>query len=299
MLSRRTFWSAKLGIAARALEADGLDEATRGHRLRSWRRSTRTVNASRSRRLCLRTSRANRRCRLKLTTRRANATATATRRGVTTCPRGLCCCSEGGRFAGSASMQSILPESWRHDRTSVRDHPASRPGCASRGRSRCERYGSRRTPLATASSGSMRRSNSSADWERRSPKFEHAPRRWLVRYLTEGTPSLRDVAKVSEFAAKRNTWKTTWPCGTCSASRRRSSARHAELTAKLRIEERALEAGAPTQAFGQPSSCRAATLAAAADRPQRCLPCLRLEEVRLRLCLAADRASSWRSTARS
>ena len=128
MLSRRTFWSAKLGIAARALEADGLDEATRGHRLRSWRRSTRTVNASRSRRLCLRTSRANRRCRLKLTTRRANATATATRRGVTTCPRRLCCCSEEGRFAGSASMQPILPESWRHDRTSVRDRPASRAG---------------------------------------------------------------------------------------------------------------------------------------------------------------------------
>jgi hypothetical protein len=32
--------------------------------------------------------------------------------------------------------------------------------------------------------------------ERGSPKFEPAARRWLVRYLTEGTPSLRDVAKV-------------------------------------------------------------------------------------------------------
>jgi hypothetical protein len=33
--------------------------------------------------------------------------------------------------------------------------------------------------------------------ERGSPKFEPAARRWLVRYLTEGTPSLRDVAKVT------------------------------------------------------------------------------------------------------
>jgi hypothetical protein len=33
--------------------------------------------------------------------------------------------------------------------------------------------------------------------ERGSPKFEPAARRWLVRYLTESTPSLRDVAKVT------------------------------------------------------------------------------------------------------
>jgi hypothetical protein len=31
--------------------------------------------------------------------------------------------------------------------------------------------------------------------ERGSPKFEPAARRWLVRCLTEGTPSLRDAAK--------------------------------------------------------------------------------------------------------
>ena len=33
--------------------------------------------------------------------------------------------------------------------------------------------------------------------ERGSPKFEPAARRWLVRYLTEGTPSIRDAAKVT------------------------------------------------------------------------------------------------------
>lgn len=33
--------------------------------------------------------------------------------------------------------------------------------------------------------------------EHESPKFEPAARRWLVRYLTEGTPGLRDVAKVT------------------------------------------------------------------------------------------------------
>jgi hypothetical protein len=39
--------------------------------------------------------------------------------------------------------------------------------------------------------------------ERGSPKFEPAARRWLVRYLTEGTPSLKDVAKVTATLAKR------------------------------------------------------------------------------------------------
>jgi hypothetical protein len=37
--------------------------------------------------------------------------------------------------------------------------------------------------------------------ERGSPKFERAARRWLVRYLSEGTPSLRDVAKVTASLA--------------------------------------------------------------------------------------------------
>ena len=40
-------------------------------------------------------------------------------------------------------------------------------------------------------------------FERGSPKAEPAARRWLVRYLTEGTPSLRDVAKVTASLAKR------------------------------------------------------------------------------------------------
>jgi len=39
--------------------------------------------------------------------------------------------------------------------------------------------------------------------ERGSPKYEPAARRWLVRYLTEGTPSLKDVAKVTASLAKR------------------------------------------------------------------------------------------------
>ena len=32
-------------------------------------------------------------------------------------------------------------------------------------------------------------------FERGSPKAEPAARRWLVRYLSEGSPSLRDVAR--------------------------------------------------------------------------------------------------------
>jgi hypothetical protein len=42
--------------------------------------------------------------------------------------------------------------------------------------------------------------------ERGSPKAEPAERRWLVRYLTEGSPSLRDIAKVAaslESASQR------------------------------------------------------------------------------------------------
>ena len=37
--------------------------------------------------------------------------------------------------------------------------------------------------------------------ERGSPKFEPAARRWLVRYLTEGTPGLQDVATVAASIA--------------------------------------------------------------------------------------------------
>jgi hypothetical protein len=39
--------------------------------------------------------------------------------------------------------------------------------------------------------------------DRGSPKFEPAARRWLVRYLTEGTPSIRDIAKVTASLAKQ------------------------------------------------------------------------------------------------
>jgi hypothetical protein len=38
--------------------------------------------------------------------------------------------------------------------------------------------------------------------ERGSPKYERAALRWLVRYLSEGSPSLRDVAKVTAMLAK-------------------------------------------------------------------------------------------------
>jgi hypothetical protein len=38
--------------------------------------------------------------------------------------------------------------------------------------------------------------------ERGSPKFEPTARRWLVRYLSEGTPSLQDVAKVTASLEK-------------------------------------------------------------------------------------------------
>jgi hypothetical protein len=41
-------------------------------------------------------------------------------------------------------------------------------------------------------------------FERDSPKAERAARRWLVRYLSEGTPSMRDVAKVTASLAKHD-----------------------------------------------------------------------------------------------
>ena len=40
-------------------------------------------------------------------------------------------------------------------------------------------------------------------FERGSPKAEPAARRWLVGYLSEGSPSLRDIAKVTASLAKR------------------------------------------------------------------------------------------------
>jgi hypothetical protein len=38
--------------------------------------------------------------------------------------------------------------------------------------------------------------------EQDSPKFEPAARRWLIRYLSEGTPSVKDVAKVTASLAR-------------------------------------------------------------------------------------------------
>lgn len=40
--------------------------------------------------------------------------------------------------------------------------------------------------------------------ERGSPKFEPAARRWLVRYLTEGTLSLHDAARLTASLAARS-----------------------------------------------------------------------------------------------
>jgi hypothetical protein len=44
-------------------------------------------------------------------------------------------------------------------------------------------------------------------FERGSPKAEPAARRWLVRYLGEGTLSLRDVAKVTASLARANSMR--------------------------------------------------------------------------------------------
>ena len=41
--------------------------------------------------------------------------------------------------------------------------------------------------------------------ERSSPKAEPAARRWLVRYLAEGTPSMKDVARVTASLARHRT----------------------------------------------------------------------------------------------
>ena len=38
--------------------------------------------------------------------------------------------------------------------------------------------------------------------EHESPKFQPAARQWLIRYLSEGTPSLKDVAKVTARLAE-------------------------------------------------------------------------------------------------
>ena len=40
-------------------------------------------------------------------------------------------------------------------------------------------------------------------FERGSPKAEPAALRWLERYLAEGSPSLRDIAKVAASLAER------------------------------------------------------------------------------------------------
>lgn len=51
--------------------------------------------------------------------------------------------------------------------------------------------------------------------ERGSPKYERAARRWLVRYLTEGTPSMRDAARVTVSLAKHAVDVDPPPCSSC------------------------------------------------------------------------------------
>jgi hypothetical protein len=41
-------------------------------------------------------------------------------------------------------------------------------------------------------------------FERSSPKAEPAARRWLVRYVSEGSRSLRDVAQLTASLAERS-----------------------------------------------------------------------------------------------
>jgi hypothetical protein len=69
---------------------------------------------------------------------------------------------------------------------------------------------------ATLTSASAERSSDGALWqaedalqlvhlyaERGSPKYEKAARRWLERYLTEGTPRLQHFAEVAADLASR------------------------------------------------------------------------------------------------
>jgi hypothetical protein len=62
-----------------------------------------------------------------------------------------------------------------------------------------ERCGWPRTPLASCRTYRLRTPFQLVHLyaERGSPKYEKAARRWLVRYLTEGTPTLKDVSKVT------------------------------------------------------------------------------------------------------
>ena len=46
-------------------------------------------------------------------------------------------------------------------------------------------------------------------FERGSPKAEPAARRWLVRYLSEGTPGLDDVAKVTANPREASGFRTS------------------------------------------------------------------------------------------
>ena len=39
-----------------------------------------------------------------------------------------------------------------------------------------------------------------------SPKYERAAMRWLERYITESSPSLRNFAKVAVALAERESW---------------------------------------------------------------------------------------------
>jgi hypothetical protein len=89
-----------------------------------------------------------------------------------------------------------------------------------------ERCGWPRTPLASCRTYRLRTPFQLVHLyaERGSPKYEKAARRWLVRYLTEGTPTLKDVSKVtasSRFglasSAPSHPLADRAPAGACSA----------------------------------------------------------------------------------
>ena len=69
-------------------------------------------------------------------------------------------------------------------------------------------------------------------FERGSPKAEPAARRWLVRYLSEGTPSLRDVAKVTASLGERELEAGGLNWAICGLESLASATREAELVAK-------------------------------------------------------------------
>ena len=101
----------------------------------------------------------------------------------------------------TSRLRSVLPRRWRLPTLELR-HPRWHP-CLARTRRSRKRAPRPRGCRAASGRSLLCRSNASTDAtpRRGSPKAEPAARRWLVRYLSEGTPSLRDVAKATASLA--------------------------------------------------------------------------------------------------